>query len=304
MVFCRFRRLRGPFSCFIVNLAVADLTTSALHAMAAASSFKGRWLFGKTGCMLYACGVGYFGLLSIVTLAAIAVERYLVITAKPLSGTWKMTQRGARKVCVGVWIYCLFMTLPPLFGWSSYVAEGFLTSCSWDYLTRSVNNRSYYIYLLVLGFVVPVSVITFCYTFIIAAIYAHGREMIGVKATGGGSRRGSTRKSPGLRAQLSRPAAAQAPGLSSTVRTAHIIVTLVALFLVSWAPYTIVTLVGQFGDASLVTPWVATLPALFAKASVVYNPIVYGLSHPHFRSSVLQYLSTCKTGNDLQSTSA
>nr|CAD7573162.1 unnamed protein product [Timema californicum] len=51
-----------------------------------------------SGCMLYACGVGYFGLLSIVILSAIAVERYMVITAKPLSGSWKMTQYGARKV--------------------------------------------------------------------------------------------------------------------------------------------------------------------------------------------------------------
>ena len=48
--------------------------------------------------MLYAFGVGFFGLLSIVTLSAIAVERYMVITAKPLSGNWKITRFGARKV--------------------------------------------------------------------------------------------------------------------------------------------------------------------------------------------------------------
>jgi hypothetical protein len=50
------------------------------------------------GCVVYACGVGFFGLLSIVTLAAIAVERYMVITAKPFSGNWKITQYAARKV--------------------------------------------------------------------------------------------------------------------------------------------------------------------------------------------------------------
>lgn len=50
------------------------------------------------GCMLYAGGVGHFGLLSIVTLSAIAVERYWVITAKPLSGSRRMTKYGARKV--------------------------------------------------------------------------------------------------------------------------------------------------------------------------------------------------------------
>ncbi|KAK7790053.1 hypothetical protein R5R35_007429 [Gryllus longicercus] len=98
VVFTRFRRLRGPFSAFIVNLAVADLTTSLLHGMVAASCFQGHWIFGTYGCILYAFGVGYFGLLSIVTLSAIAVERYLVITAKPMSASWKLSQFGARKV--------------------------------------------------------------------------------------------------------------------------------------------------------------------------------------------------------------
>jgi hypothetical protein len=31
------------------------------------------------------------------------------------------------------------------------------------------------------------------------------------------------------------------------------------------------------------------------QASVVYNPIVYGLSHPHFRSSIRNYISGCTT---------
>nr|CAD7573163.1 unnamed protein product [Timema californicum] len=210
-------------------------------------------------------------------------------------------------VCVGAWVYCLALALPPLFGWSSYNTEGFLTSCSWDYITQSTSNRAYYIYLLTLGFVVPVSVITYCYTFILAAIFAHGKEMVGVKATGGGGGNyGTTAPSSNSRSNGKSSGAsvrAKHSASSSTIRTANIIIMLVALFVISWTPYTVVTMIGQFGDVRLVTPWVATMPALFAKASVVYNPIVYGLSHPHFRSSVSQYLSACKTGNSLQNTS-
>nr|BAQ54936.1 opsin, arthropsin type [Indolestes peregrinus] len=339
-VFTRFRRLRGPASSFIVNLAVADLCNSLLHSMAAASSFRRAWAFGNAGCVVYACGVGYFGLLSIVTLAAIAVERYMVITAKPLSGNWKMTKYGARKVCVVVWFYCALMCAPPLFGWSRYVAEGFLTSCSWDYLSRTPANRSYYIYLLSLGFVVPVCVIAYCYAFILAAIRAHGKEMAAVKGmmTGGSppsfgsnvsggmgmncrshyhyhsnhhsphhhnhgqrlaQRHGSSNTS--ATATTSHPhhmrSASHRSGArsSNAVRTAEVILTLILLFLISWTPYSVISLIGQFGDMQKITPWTATLPAIFAKASVIYNPIVYGLSHPHFRSSVRQYLSACTT---------
>ncbi|XP_049952508.1 melanopsin-like [Schistocerca serialis cubense] len=181
------------------------------------------------------------------------------------------------EVCAAAWVYCLFLSVPPLLGWSRYIPEGFLTSCSWDYLTRTPANRAYYIYLLAFGFVLPVGVIAYCYAFILAAIHEHGREMQGVESTGG---RRSTHRS-----------CAQLQPYSSTVRTVEIIVTLVLLFLMSWTPYTVVTLIGQFGDQALVTPWVASLAAFFAKASVVYNPIVYGLSHPHFRASIKQYLS-------------
>lgn len=44
-------------------------------------------------------------------------------------------------------------------------------------------------------------------------------------------------------------------------------------------------MIGQFGDASLLSPLATALPALFAKSSVIYNPFVYGLSHPLFRTA-------------------
>lgn len=64
-----------------------------------------------------------------------------------------------------------------MFGWSEYVLEGFETSCSWDYTTKTLSNRLFYVYMLVLGFVLPVSIITYCYTFIIVSILDHNKEM-------------------------------------------------------------------------------------------------------------------------------
>lgn len=44
-------------------------------------------------------------------------------------------------------------------------------------------------------------------------------------------------------------------------------------------------MIGQFGDASQLSPLATALPALFAKSSIIYNPFVYGLSHPLFRTA-------------------
>ncbi|KAJ9581723.1 hypothetical protein L9F63_023111, partial [Diploptera punctata] len=245
------------------------------------------------------------------------------------------------------WMYCLLMAVPPLCGWSTYGPEGFLTSCSWDYLTRSTNNRSYYIYLLTLGFILPVTVIAYCYTFILAAIYAHSREMRGVKATDSCIKLQTSSQSmlcvgtgfylpPSLRhyasyntpyttqtynnltllttqykntstsyritassiARLRRKASKKSTGTTELGRHPEIIIKLVTLILISHGntPYAVITFIGQFGDSQAYHAYVkvASLPAFFATASVVYNPIVYGISHPHFRSSVNQYLSTCR----------
>lgn len=45
----RFRRLKGPFSTFVLNLATADFATSILHFMTAVSSFKHEWIFADIG---------------------------------------------------------------------------------------------------------------------------------------------------------------------------------------------------------------------------------------------------------------
>ncbi|PSN50450.1 hypothetical protein C0J52_04961, partial [Blattella germanica] len=125
---------------------------------------------------------------------------------------------------------------------------------------------------------------------------ARGRKACGSVSSAGNSlyRRSSSSKTTTTSSCPRRRK--DASKIHTTIRTAEIIIMLVALFLVSWTPYAVVTCIGQFGDQRLVTPWVASLPAFFAKASVVYNPIVYGLSHPHFRASVKQYMSTCRCG--------
>ncbi|XP_064103928.1 melanopsin-like [Macrobrachium nipponense] len=270
-VFTRFRRLRSPANTFIVNLSASDLITSVLHSMAAYSSFQHRWSFGRLGCSVYGGGVGLLGLVSIVTLTLIAIERFIVIRTSSATSKWRITRRTARKIIFFIWVYCTALSIPPFFGWSSYIPEGLLTSCSWDYISQDPANRSYYIYLLVGGFVFPVAAIMFCYSYILFALFKHSRIL------------------------MSRALPRSAPARRNDLRTAQMVLTLILLFIISWSPYATVSLIGQFGDVRLLTPWVTTLPALFAKASVIYNPIVYGMSHPHFRSSLQHLFSSVAT---------
>lgn len=59
------------------------------------------------------------------------------------------------------------------------------------------------------------------------------------------------------------------------------------LFCFSWLPYACIALLSTFGQSDLVTPYVTTLPGLFAKTSVIYNPIVYAIMNDRFRNEIL-----------------
>lgn len=59
------------------------------------------WNIFFAGCNLYGMGVAFFGLNSIITLTAIACERYIVITSsscRPSVAKWRITRRQAQKV--------------------------------------------------------------------------------------------------------------------------------------------------------------------------------------------------------------
>ncbi len=50
---------------------------------------------------------------------------------------------------------------------------------------------------------------------------------------------------------------------------------MVTCFLIAWTPYAIVSMGATYGNAEVFSPEVAVLPALFAKSSCCYNPVIY-----------------------------
>ena len=65
---------------------------------------------------------------------------------------------------------------------------------------------------------------------------------------------------------------------------------MIVLFIGSWLPYALVAMFGMVGLGQLVTPYSAELPVMLAKASAIWNPIVYALKHPRYRSALAGYL--------------
>nr|QYF06626.1 rhabdomeric opsin [Macrobiotus pallari] len=78
--------------------------------------------------------------------------------------------------------------------------------------------------------------------------------------------------------------------MASEIRAAVTCAIIVTLFSLAWLPYAIIALISTFGHPEIVTPYVNSLPALFAKTNTIYNPIVYALMNERFRNAVWSLL--------------
>ncbi|KAF4084889.1 hypothetical protein AMELA_G00111220 [Ameiurus melas] len=272
--FCKSRSLRTPANMFIINLAITDFLMCVTQTPTFfIASMHRRWIFGEKGCELYAFCGALFGMCSMITLMIIAVDRYIVIT-RPLASIGKMSHKRAFCVLALGWLYTLFWSLPPFFGWSAYVPEGLMTSCTWDYMTFTPSVRAYTMLLFVCVFFIPLFVIMYCYFCIFRAI-RNTTSAVGKISEEGGITKDSIKKFHRLKSEW---------------KMAKVALIVILLYVVSWSPYSCVALTAFAGYADLLTPYMNSVPAVIAKASAIHNPIIYAITHPKYRSALARYI--------------
>ncbi|XP_010775951.1 opsin 4b [Notothenia coriiceps] len=283
--FCRSRSLRTPSNIFIINLAITDLLMCVTQTPTFfINSMHKRWIFGKKGCEIYAFCGALFGICSMITLMVIAVDRYVVIT-RPLASLGGMSRRKALCILAAAWVYSAGWSLPPFFGWSAYVPEGLMTSCSWDYMTFTPSVRSYTMLLFIFVFFIPLFIIIFSYFCIFRAI------------------RHTTRAITQMNCQGTRDSAKKFNKMKTEWKMAKIALIVILLYVISWAPYSCAALTAFAGHADMLTPYMHSVPAVIAKASAIHNPIIYAITHPKYRSALGRYIPylgvlLCVTGRD------
>ncbi|XP_030419704.1 melanopsin-like [Gopherus evgoodei] len=260
------KKLRTPPNYFIMNLAVSDFLMSASQApICFINSLRKEWILGEIGCDLYAFCGALFGITSMMTLLAISIDRYLVIT-QPLQSMRWTSKKHTKQIIVIVWLYSLGWSVAPLLGWSSYVPEGLMISCTWDYVTYSPANRSYTMMLCCCVFFIPLVIIFHCYLFMFLAIRSTGRD---VQKLG----------SYGHKSYLSH-------SMKNEWKLAKIAFVVIVVFVLSWSPYACVTMIAWAGHGNTLTPYSKSVPAVIAKASAIYNPIIYAIIHPRYRKTI------------------
>ncbi|CAH1794499.1 unnamed protein product [Owenia fusiformis] len=261
ILFVKNKELRTPSNVHLLSMTISDLAISVFgNPFSASSSLAMRWLFGLTLCHWYGFANTCFGLVSLVTHAMIAVDRYCVI-CHDIKSTIK---RATLMSCLA-WLYCIIWSIFPIFGWSSYSPEGPGTWCSvtWE---RNINNtNSFVVCLFVFTVLIPVGILLFCY----ARIFNTYRKTIYNVVFE--SSENTTRSL-----------------MKQEWRLVRMTALLVSGYLLAWMPYSVMSLMVVLGQHVSFTG--AALPSIFAKTSTCYNPVIYVFLHDKMRKSLVQML--------------
>ncbi|XP_053690066.1 opsin, ultraviolet-sensitive-like [Sabethes cyaneus] len=265
-IFSSAKSLRTPSNIFVVNLAICDFIMMLKTPIFIYNSFTKGFTTGFLGCQIFAFMGSISGIGASATNACIAYDRYNTI-ARPFEG--RLTHTKAIFVTCMVWAYVIpWSTLPLLEIWGRYVPEGYLTSCTFDYLTNTFDTRMFVGAIFTFSYVLPMSLIIYYYSQIVSHVVNHEKAL-----------REQAKK---MNVDSLRSNQSQA-NTTVEVRIAKAAITVCFLFVASWTPYAVLALIGAFGNQSLLTPGVTMFPACACKFVACLDPYVYAISHPRYR---------------------
>lgn len=187
-----------------------------------------------------------------------------------------------------IWIYSLLWASAPFYGFGRYIVEGTNSSCTFDFFTRSLNNRLYVLSIFFAHFVIPLIIIICSYSMIYRIISQHSNEFkLAARTYGENDVPLTIRKCN--------------TGVKYEAKTARVSLIVILVFCISWTPYACIALLGEFGDSDKVTRLSAGIPCMIAKLSTVINPLIYALLHPMFRQKLVSLGACTETEQERRS---
>ncbi|XP_059711961.1 pinopsin-like [Haemorhous mexicanus] len=260
LLFWRFPALRSPINLLLLNIALSDLLGCALGTPLGLAA--GNAAAPGAACAWHGFATALCGIISLISLAVLSYERCCAMTRTAEPDT--TNYRKAWTAIILSWTYSLLWTVPPLLGWSSYGPEGAGITCSVNWHSRDANNASYIICLFIFCLVIPFAII----------VYSYGKLLCAVRQVSSMPR---------------------GPGRGREQRILRMVMVMVLCFLLCWLPYAAVALLATFGQPGLITPAASIIPAILAKSSTVYNPIIYVFLNKQFYRCFVELLRCNKS---------
>ena len=273
LVLCVFLLQRKPCTVadiYLGNLALADLVmTSCLPFWAVTIARHYLWPFGQALCKVINVAISMNYLCSVLFLVLVSVDRYLALV-KPLSPSRLRRAAWARRLCLGVWLQGLLLSLPVmLFRRVRFVEDAGVEACILDY-PHPAWSVQHNVTFNVLGFSLPVLVVSYC-SWHIVGVLREGRAWC-------------------------------VPGVRAETRSAHLVLAVLAVFLLCWTPHQLVRFLDTL-DYLGVTPgclWGKVLDiglqlsTYLAYSNSALNPFLFVILGRSFRRRAVEVFSSAR----------
>ena len=174
--------------------------------------------------------------------------------------------------------------LPEFFSNNGFVLEGFLTHCSFDYLSRDHFTRAYIMISFCVGFFIPLIVIIVLNTLIFKILKTKNEQFFSKRVEI--NKRSRNNDSDEIKKIRDNKIIVHFTNHKlNELKILKTIVLMCSLFCLSWGPYSVMTLFAQYGNhiERYINPYTVNIPALFAKTSTFTDPIVYLLLNKECR---------------------
>ncbi|XP_028257986.1 galanin receptor type 1b [Parambassis ranga] len=256
------RRALSPTNIFILNLSVADLSFLLFCVPIHATIYSlPEWVFGA-----FLCKFGhYFStvsmLVSIFTLVAMSVDRYIAVVRSKNSPCVRSRKNVLFGLCV-IWTLSLVCSVPVAQHQvvTNHPTAPNSTFC-WENWT-GMSKRAYKVTILLLGYLLPLLLISCCYAKVLFHLHKKMKNM--------------SKKSE-----------------RSKRKTAQTVLLVVAAFTICWMPHHIIVMWVEFGtfplnDASFAFRIVSHC---LSYGNSCVNPILYAFLSENFRKACRQVFS-------------
>ncbi|XP_012677159.1 relaxin family peptide receptor 3.2b [Clupea harengus] len=164
----RYRQKQSSINCFVMALALTDLQfVLTLPFWAVDTVLDFRWPFGKVMCKIISSVTTMNMYASVFFLTAMSVARFYTVISSLKMHSHRVSAAAAKWICLGIWILSLLATLPHAIYSTNAQFPGeelclvrFHKTGSWD---PQFLLGLYQMQKVLLGFVIPLVVITVCY---------------------------------------------------------------------------------------------------------------------------------------------
>ncbi|KAL4001178.1 delta-type opioid receptor-like [Oreochromis aureus] len=264
-VIIRYTKMKTATNIYIFNLALADALVTTTMPFQSTDYLLNTWPFGEVVCKVF-ISIDYYNMFtSIFTLTMMSVDRYVAV-CHPVKALDFRTPLKAKMINVCIWILSSAAGIPA-FVLGGTQTNSDITECAlqfpdpytkWDTLMK--------ILVFVFAFVVPVLIITVCYSLMVLRLKSV--RMLS----------GSREKDRNLR------------------RITRLVVVVVAVFVVCWTPIHIFILVKALVTVPETT---AIMAAYFFCVALGYtnsslNPVLYAFLDENFKRCFKDFCLSAK----------